>query len=39
VWQRLGRPEGSPQAWGERLLGELAANGAIALRDGVARNA
>jgi len=39
VWQRLGRPEGSPQAWGEKLLGELAANGAIALRDGVARNA
>lgn len=39
VWLRLGRPEGSPQAWGERLLGELAANGAIALRDGVARNA
>jgi glyoxylase-like metal-dependent hydrolase (beta-lactamase superfamily II) len=39
VWQRLGRPQASAQAWGEKLLAELAANGAIELRDGVAHNA
>jgi glyoxylase-like metal-dependent hydrolase (beta-lactamase superfamily II) len=39
VWQRLGRPEGSPAAWGERLLAELAAAGAVALRGGFAYNA
>jgi hypothetical protein len=38
VWQRLGGPEGSPSAWGERLLAELAACGAVKLRDGVAHN-
>lgn len=39
VWRRLGRPEGSPAAWGERLLAELAAGGAVVLRDGLASNA
>jgi len=39
AWQRLGGPLGSPQAWGEKLLAELAANGAIDLCDGVAHNA
>jgi len=39
VWRRLGRPEGSPQAWGESLLRELLAGGAVALRDGTVHNA
>ena len=38
VWQRLGRPDGSPTAWGEQLLAELAASGAVALRDGRVHN-
>jgi glyoxylase-like metal-dependent hydrolase (beta-lactamase superfamily II) len=38
VWQRLGHPEGSPAAWGEKLVAELAASGAFALRDGRVRN-
>jgi len=38
VWQRLGRPAASPAAWGELLLGELAAQGAVALRAGVVHN-
>lgn len=38
VWRRLGRPGGSPAAWGEGLLVELAAGGAVVLRDGVAFN-
>lgn len=39
VWRRLGCPDGTPTAWGERLLAELAANAALVLRDGVACNA
>jgi glyoxylase-like metal-dependent hydrolase (beta-lactamase superfamily II) len=39
VWQRLGRPAGSPAAWGEQLLAELAAAGAVTLRSGVVHNA
>jgi glyoxylase-like metal-dependent hydrolase (beta-lactamase superfamily II) len=39
VWQRVGRPEGTAAAWLDRLLGELAASGAIALRDGVVADA
>ena len=39
VWQRLGQPAGSPIAWGEQLLAELAAGGAVALRLGVVHNA
>ena len=38
VWHRLGGPQGSAQAWGEKLLAELAAGGAVALRDGVVHN-
>ena len=38
VWRRLGHPEGSPSAWGDRLVAELAASGAIALRDGRVHN-
>lgn len=30
MWQRLGAPEGSIAAWGERLVGELVAAGALA---------
>jgi glyoxylase-like metal-dependent hydrolase (beta-lactamase superfamily II) len=29
VWQRLGHPEGSVAAWGERLVDELVASGAL----------
>jgi glyoxylase-like metal-dependent hydrolase (beta-lactamase superfamily II) len=39
VWRRLGGPAGSPRAWGEQLVAELAAGGAIALRAGVVYNA
>ena len=38
VWQRVGRPDGTPRAWGERLLAELAAGGAMVLREGVVHN-
>ena len=38
VWQRVGRPDRTPRAWGERLLAELAAGGAMVLRDGVVHN-
>ena len=38
VWRRLGHPVGSPSAWGDRLVAELAASGAIALRDGRVHN-
>ena len=31
VWQRLGRPERTLEAWGEALLRELVASGALAL--------
>jgi glyoxylase-like metal-dependent hydrolase (beta-lactamase superfamily II) len=30
VWQRLGHPDGSVAAWGERLVDELVASGALA---------
>ncbi len=30
VWQRLGRPDGSVAAWGQRLVDELVASGALA---------
>ena len=39
VWQRLGRPEGSPAAWGERLLAELVTSAVLAVREGVVHNA
>jgi glyoxylase-like metal-dependent hydrolase (beta-lactamase superfamily II) len=39
AWRRLGRPEGSPAAWGEQLLTELAANGVVALRHDMVHNA
>jgi glyoxylase-like metal-dependent hydrolase (beta-lactamase superfamily II) len=32
VWQRLGHPDGSVAAWGERLVDELVASGALARR-------
>ncbi|MEO5735763.1 MAG: MBL fold metallo-hydrolase, partial [Rubrivivax sp.] len=38
VWQRLGRPEGSMNAFGESLVRELAGSGALALRDGLIYN-
>ena len=39
VCQRVGRPEGSAPAWGGRLVAELIAQGALALRDGRVHNA
>ena len=39
VWRRLGRPAGSPQAWGNRLIGELIASDAVVLRDAIVHNA
>ena len=38
VWQGLGRPEASPQAWGEHLLTELAGAGAVVVRGGAVHN-
>jgi len=39
VWLRLGRPAGSPAAWGEQLTSELAAQGVVVLREGMVHNA
>ncbi len=39
VWRRLGEPAGSPQAWGNRLIGELIASDAVVLRDAIVHNA
>ncbi|MEO5733632.1 MAG: MBL fold metallo-hydrolase [Rubrivivax sp.] len=38
VWQRLGRPAGSLAAFAQHLVKEMAASGALALRDGVVFN-
>ena len=38
VWQRLGRPNGSMDAFGESLVRELVASGVLALRDGLVYN-
>ena len=38
VWQRLGQPEGSVEAFGRRAVAELTAGGAAVLRDGVLFN-
>ena len=35
MWQRLGRPGGSIEAWCDALVAELCAAGVLALRDGV----
>jgi glyoxylase-like metal-dependent hydrolase (beta-lactamase superfamily II) len=39
AWGRLGHPEGSLAAWGDALLAELAAGGALRVRDGVVHDA
>ena len=39
MWQRLGAPAGSREAWCEQLVGELVAAQALVLRDGVVYNA
>ena len=39
VWRRLGCPDGSTAAWGERLLAELAASAVLVLREGTVHNA
>jgi len=39
VWRQLDRPAGSAAAWGGQLVAELAAQGALAVRDGVVHNA
>ncbi len=38
VWQRMGRPEGTLQAFGETVLQELCDSGVLVLRDGVLFN-
>jgi len=38
VWQRNGQPAGSLGAYGERVLQELCASGALTLREGVLHN-
>jgi len=35
IWQRLGSPDGSVDAWGERLVDELVASGALTRQDGL----
>lgn len=39
VWQRLGEPEGSVVAWGERVVQSLVDSGALVRRDGVVHDA
>jgi glyoxylase-like metal-dependent hydrolase (beta-lactamase superfamily II) len=39
VWHRQGQPDGSVQAFGRRAVADLAASGALVLRDGVAFDA
>ena len=39
IWLRLGRPEGSLEAFAEHIVKQLAAAGVLALRDGVVHNA
>ena len=39
MWLRLARPQGSIAAWCEALVVELAASGALAVRDGTVHNA
>jgi hypothetical protein len=39
AWRRLGHPAGSLAGWCDALLAELAAGGALALRDAVAHDA
>jgi glyoxylase-like metal-dependent hydrolase (beta-lactamase superfamily II) len=39
VWRRSGHPDGTVAAWCERLVRELVAVGALALRDAVVRDA
>jgi glyoxylase-like metal-dependent hydrolase (beta-lactamase superfamily II) len=39
VWRRLGQPEGSAPAWGQQLLGELAAAGVVVMRGNRVHNA
>ena len=38
MWRDLGEPQGSPAAWCDALVGELAAGGVLALCDGVVSN-
>ena len=38
IWQRQGRPAGSIAAWGEQIVHELAARGALQVRSGVVHN-
>jgi glyoxylase-like metal-dependent hydrolase (beta-lactamase superfamily II) len=38
VWQRMGRPAGTLEAFAEEIVGELAAAGVLAVRDGVVFN-
>lgn len=38
IWNGLGQPRGSMQAWAEHLLDELRKSAAVALRDGVLYN-
>ncbi len=38
TWRRAGRPAGSMHAYGARIVSELAADGVLALRDGVVTN-
>jgi len=38
VWQRLRQPQGSPAAWGERLLVELVAGSVLEVRNGIVHN-
>ena len=38
VWQRLGRPDGSIESFGRRAVAELAASGAVVVRDGMLFN-
>jgi hypothetical protein len=38
MWRDLGEPQGSPAAWCDALVDELAAGGVLAVGDGVVSN-
>jgi len=38
IWHRIGQPQGDIQAWCDTLVAELAASGALCVRDGTVHN-
>jgi len=38
IWHRIGQPQGDIDAWCDTLVAELAASGALCVRDGTVHN-